>query len=204
MVADMNCGFLANGSLLTVTLRPGELTLVMGDGLVPVVTPQAGLIRIAGLAFHASALDAVVAAQPPNLWWRWARQSPGAERSAALACLARVDLLDRALFPVASLNAAERLRVALAALLMRRARLLIVADPDGDPFDVADVRFLFLLRAVSQEQERTAVVFTATDRAVADLFDRVVVIAESYKVFDGAPHALPAGLRRAEPLAAMA
>lgn len=202
-MTDIRCSFLANGqSRLALGLNPGELTMVMGEGLVPVAPPTGLLSAARPGRLCASALDAVAAAQPLSRRRRWAGQSTGGERSVALACLARVGLLDRALFPVDSLSAAERWRVALAALLIQRARLLPVADPDGELFDFEGARFLCLLRAVSQEQGRAAVVFTGVNRAVAGLADRVVVIAEAQRVFDGAPNALPGGLPRAEPTAA--
>ena len=178
--------------------------MVVGEGLAP-MAPPIGLLSAAGPSdSHASALDAVAAAQSLNRRRRWARQSTGGERSVALACLARVGLLDRALFPIDSLSGAERWRVALAALLVRQARLLVVADPDGELFDFAGARFLALLRAVSQEQERAAVVFTGVNRADVGLADRVVVVAEAQSVFDGPPRALPDGSLRAEPTAAIA
>lgn len=201
----MSCSFLANGQRChALGLNPGELTIVMGEGLAP-IAPPTGLLSAAEPGdSHTSALDAVAAAQALNRRWRWGRQSTGGERSVALACLARVGLLDRALFPIDSLSSAERWRVALAALLVRQARLLAVADPDGELFDFAGARFLSLLRAVSQEQERAAVVFTGVNRAAAGFADRVVVIAEARSVFDGPPRALPDGLLHAEPTAATA
>lgn len=204
-MTGMSCSFLANGQRCpALGLNPGELTIVMGEGLAP-MAPPTGLLSAARPGdSRTSALDAVAAAQALNRRRRWARQSTGGERSVALACLARVGLLDRALFPIDSLGRAERWRVALAALLVRQARLLVVADPDSELFDFAGARFLSLLRAVSQEQERAAVVFTGVNRAAGGLADRVVVIAEARSVFDGPPRALPDGLLHAEPTAATA
>lgn len=110
---------------------------------------------------------------------------PQALRQQAIAVLAQVGLLEKALRPVSQLSGGERQRVGIARALVRQPKLLLADEPFAsvDPAlcsHMAD-EFLRLVR----EQHLTLVIVLHQLDLARQLADRVLGVAQGRLVFNG-------------------
>jgi ABC-type Mn2+/Zn2+ transport system ATPase subunit len=148
-------------------LRPtaGDLSL---DGRCASV-PQTERSR---LDFPVSALDvALMGTIPGRAWWR---RPSRADRAAARAALARVDLADRAERTYGELSGGQRQRVLIARALVQGARMLLF----DEPFTGLDATSAARLEALLAELagEGRGVLIATHDLEQARRWDRVLCV----------------------------
>jgi phosphonate transport system ATP-binding protein len=130
-------------------------------------------------------------------WRVLARRFPKADRQAALACLDRVGLLDKAYVRADALSGGQQQRVAIARVLAQEGRVLLADEPVAslDPESARHV--LATLRGVAREQG-IAVLCSLHQVALAREFaDRLIGLRAGRVVFDARPAALDAAAERA-------
>ncbi len=95
-------------------------------------------------------------------------------------------LLDR---PTASLSGGESQRVALAAALVGRPRLIVLDEPTSQLDPVAGDELISLLRRLNEEWGATVLIAEHRLERCLTAADRVIAFAEGRLRFDGAPGA---------------
>jgi len=110
------------------------------------------------------------------------RGRPRAEREArAQALLAAMGLGDRGAARVSELSGGEQQRLAVAAALAIRPKLLLADEPTGELDAVATDRLLTLVRDLVRAEGTTALIVTH-DPAVEAIADRVVILEDGRAV----------------------
>ncbi|GLK58702.1 MULTISPECIES: phosphonate ABC transporter ATP-binding protein [Azotobacter] len=176
-------------------LRPASGTLSV-DGIGPLRTPASLLAHRRGSAtvFQEHALIARLSALDNVLLGLADRRHPlsplpwpRAMREEALAALAEVGLLGKALDPVARLSGGERQRVGIARALVRKPRLLLADEPFAsvDPA-LAERLAAEFLRLVREHALTLVIVLHQLDLA-RRLAERIVGLGDGRVVFDGSP-----------------
>jgi energy-coupling factor transport system ATP-binding protein len=116
------------------------------------------------------------------------RGEPPAARARALEevalALAISELVDR---PVDSLSGGELQRVALAAALVGRPRMILLDEPTSQLDPVAGDELIGLLRRLNEEWGTTVVLAEHRLERCLAAADRVVCLADARLAFDGAP-----------------
>ena len=105
-------------------------------------------------------------------------------------------LLDR---PAASLSGGELQRVALAAALVGRPRLILLDEPTSQLDPVAGDELIGLLRRLNEEWGATILIAEHRLERCLAAADRVVAFAEGRLRFDGAPQAFMESTVEADP-----
>jgi phosphonate transport system ATP-binding protein len=128
-------------------------------------------------------------------WTQWLATAQA--RSEALACLAKVDLADRAMQRVDSLSGGQSQRVAIARMLMQKPELVLADEPAASLDPKAGMEIMELLFNLSREAGRT-LVFVSHDMEHAIRFsDRIIGLAEGKVSLD-----IPASAARVSELTA--
>jgi phosphonate transport system ATP-binding protein len=110
---------------------------------------------------------------------------PAKDIGAAMECLERVGLADKALKRVDQLSGGERQRVGIARALAQRPRILLADEPVASLDPATSESIMELLRRISQE-DRLTVVFSLHQIELACRYgERVVGLANGLVVFDG-------------------
>jgi energy-coupling factor transport system ATP-binding protein len=116
------------------------------------------------------------------------RGEPAASRARAVEevalALAMPHLLDRA---VDSLSGGELQRVALAAALVLRPRLILLDEPTSQLDPVAGDELTWLLRRLNEEWGMAVILAEHRLERCLSVADRVVAMADGRLAFDGAP-----------------
>ncbi|MEO8470023.1 MAG: ATP-binding cassette domain-containing protein [Chloroflexota bacterium] len=138
------------------------------------------------LSPHLTASEAID--QPLRLR-RWSLES---RRVRVGELLERIGLADRANALPSELSGGEQQRVAFAAALAPRPRLILADEPTGELDERTAIELLAVLRQLVREEGVTAVVVTH-DRLVEDIADRVVYLRDgrAIAVRVGGPEVLP-------------
>jgi phosphonate transport system ATP-binding protein len=122
--------------------------------------------------------------------WRGLLPPSRRERLAALECLDRVGLLDKALERAENLSVGEQQRVGVARALVQEPQLLLADEPVASLDPATADRTLNLLHRVCHEDEITAVVSLHQLGLARTFADRVIGLNRGRVVFDGRPDQL--------------
>jgi ABC-type Mn2+/Zn2+ transport system ATPase subunit len=148
-------------------LRPVRGTLSVSGRRASV--PQTERSR---LDFPVSALDVVLMGTiPARPWWR---RPSRADRAAARAALARVDLVDRSERTYGELSGGQRQRVLIARALVQRADTLLLDEPFTGLDATSAARLEELLRELAAEGH--GVLIATHDLEQARRWDRVLCV----------------------------
>jgi phosphonate transport system ATP-binding protein len=110
---------------------------------------------------------------------------PAKDIGAAMECLERVGLADKALKRVDQLSGGERQRVGIARALAQRPRILLADEPVASLDPATSESIMELLRRISKE-DRLTVVFSLHQIELACRYgERIVGLANGLVVFDG-------------------
>jgi ABC-type Mn2+/Zn2+ transport system ATPase subunit len=148
-------------------LRPLHGALALEDRCAAV--PQTERSR---LDFPVSALDVALMGTIPNRPW-WRRPSR-ADRGAALAALARVDLAERAERTFGELSGGQRQRVLIARALVQDARVLLLDEPFSGLDATSAAQLEALLAALAGEGR--GILIATHDLEQARRWDRVLCL----------------------------
>jgi ABC-type Mn2+/Zn2+ transport system ATPase subunit len=148
-------------------LRPSHGTLTATARCASV--PQTERSR---LDFPVSALDvALMGTIPGRAWWR---RPSRADRAAARAALARVELADRAERTYGELSGGQRQRVLIARALVQEAQVLLLDEPFTGLDTTSAARLEELLRELADEGR--GVLIATHDLEQARRWDRVLCV----------------------------
>lgn len=108
--------------------------------------------------------------------------------------LGRIGLLDRAAALPSELSGGEQQRIAFAAALAPRPRLVLADEPTGELDERTATDLLAVLRALIAEDRTTALVVTH-DRLIEDIADRVIHVRDgrAIAIRPGGPNVRPHG-----------
>ncbi|MFB8828427.1 phosphonate ABC transporter ATP-binding protein [Azotobacter sp. CWF10] len=112
---------------------------------------------------------------------------PRAMREQALAALAEVGLLGKALDPVARLSGGERQRVGIARALVREPRLLLADEPFASVDPALAERLAGEFRRLVRDHALTLVIVLHQLDLARRLAERIVGLADGRIAFDGPP-----------------
>lgn len=118
--------------------------------------------------------------------WRSLFPLPRRDMMLALHCLERVGLLDKALIRVDQLSGGQKQRVGIARALAQEPTVLLADEPVASLDPGTAVKILGLLKRVCVEDGITAVVSLHQLEYARQFADRIVGVADSRIVFDGA------------------
>ena len=121
---------------------------------------------------------------------------PQAEKRLALAALARVGLLDRALSRVDQLSGGQQQRVGIARALAQQPTLILADEPVASLDPATAERVLALLHGICRQDRLTAIVSLHQVEFARRFADRIIGIAAGAVVFDGPPADLDAAAIR--------
>jgi manganese/zinc/iron transport system ATP- binding protein len=188
---------------IDLDVPPGVMCAVVGPNgagkstllkaALGLVEPVAGHVRFLGLPyaqarsrvayvpqrssvdwdFPATALDVV----EMGLYGRlgWFRRPGKAERAAALAALADVEMADFAARPIAELSGGQQQRVFIARALVQRPEVLLLDEPMAGVDAVTEAAIVALLRRL-RDGGCTVIVVHHDLHTVAALFDWMVLL----------------------------
>ncbi len=119
-----------------------------------------------------------------------------AERTAAVATLARFDLAEAALQRAETLSGGQQQRVAIARALMQEPKLILADEPIASLDPQNSEAVMDALAAVNREQGIT-VLCNLHDLDIAEQYCRRIIGMEAGKVvFDGPPSALDTAMKQ--------
>lgn len=122
--------------------------------------------------------------------WRSLFPMPKADLELALHCLDRVGLGDKALVRVDQLSGGQQQRVGIARALAQQPTMILADEPVASLDPATSEKVLLLLRDICREDGITAVVSLHQIVYAQRFADRIIGLAQSKIVFDGAPDEL--------------
>lgn len=122
--------------------------------------------------------------------WRSLFPMPKADLELALHCLERVGLGDKALVRVDQLSGGQQQRVGIARALAQQPTMILADEPVASLDPATSEKVLLLLRDICREDGITAVVSLHQIDYAQRFADRIIGLAQSKIVFDGAPDEL--------------
>jgi phosphonate transport system ATP-binding protein len=136
-----------------------------------------------------SAIDNVLTGRLAGMptWRVLARRFPNSDRQAALSCLDRVGLLDKAYVRADALSGGQQQRVAIARVLAQEGRVILADEPVAslDPESARHV--LSTLRSVARDQGIAVICSLHQVGLAREFADRLVGLKGGRIVFDGSP-----------------
>ena len=132
-----------------------------------------------------------------STWRVVARRFPATDRQAALSCLDRVGLLDKAYVRADALSGGQQQRVAIARVLAQEGRVILADEPVAslDPESARHV--LATLRGVARDRGIAVLCSLHQVELAREFADRLIGLKGGRVVFDGAPSAIDAPAERA-------
>lgn len=118
--------------------------------------------------------------------WRSLFPMPKADLELALHCLERVGLGDKALVRVDQLSGGQQQRVGIARALAQQPTMILADEPVASLDPATSEKVLLLLRDICREDGITAVVSLHQIDYAQRFADRIIGLAQSKIVFDGA------------------
>ncbi len=195
---------------VTLQINPGEILAVMGRNgsgkttllklLSGLLKPSQGEVRVAGLDTRTAKVQEVirhigyVPQQPSSLLFSetvadeiaFTRRSRGlpADPAGDLALLHTLDIAHLAQRHPRDLSAGEQQRVALAAILVAEPAILLLDEPTRG-LDYPNKERLRGFLRTQRDAGRAVVMVTHDVELVAEIADRVVLLAEGEVILDG-------------------
>jgi phosphonate transport system ATP-binding protein len=115
---------------------------------------------------------------------------PRRDGAAALACLDRVMLLDRAFSRVDQLSGGEQQRVGIARALAQQPSLILADEPVASLDPASAVTILELFRSICRQDGITTIMSLHQLDLARRFADRIIGLHAGVQVFDGPPDAL--------------
>lgn len=122
--------------------------------------------------------------------WRSLFPLPRVDLDLALHCLDRVGLADKALMRVDQLSGGQQQRVGIARALAQEPSMILADEPVASLDPATSEIVLAILNRICQEDGITAVVSLHQLEYAQRFADRIIGLANSQIVFDGAPSEL--------------
>jgi phosphonate transport system ATP-binding protein len=136
-----------------------------------------------------SAMDNVLTGRLAGIptWRVLGCRFPAADRQAALSCLDRVGLLDKAYTRADALSGGQQQRVAIARVLAQQGQMILADEPVAslDPESARHV--LATLRSVARDQGIAVLCSLHQVELAREFADRLIGLKAGRIVFDGAP-----------------
>ncbi len=123
-------------------------------------------------------------------FWRSLLPFPQRDQQLALACIARVGLIDKALTPVKHLSGGQKQRVGIARALAQQPKLILADEPIASLDPASAHGILSLLRHVCQTDGISVVLSLHQVEFAKAYGDRIIGLAHGRIVFDAPPTAL--------------
>ncbi len=125
--------------------------------------------------------------------WRSLFPLPRRDLDLALHCLGRVGLADKALMRVDQLSGGQQQRVGIARALAQEPSMILADEPVASLDPATSEKVLSLLKRICEEDGITTVVSLHQLEYAQRFADRIIGLANSHIVFDGAPRELNDG-----------
>jgi len=197
---------------LSFEIQPGEFVGFLGPNgagksttikmMTGILHPSAGRVSVAGLSPQRNRTElakqiGIVFGQRTQLWWDLPLSEsfrilqamysvPKAEHRQRLLQL--TELLDLDAFcgtPVRQLSLGQRMRGELAAALLHRPKVVFLDEPTIGLDITAKLAVRRFLKTLNREYDATIILTTHDMADVEELCDRIIVINQGEKVFDG-------------------
>ena len=174
----------------------GRALQTLSDGALREARRSIGLIfQQHNLIGRLSAIDNVLTGRLAGVptWRVLSRRFPAADRQAALSCLDRVGLLDKAYVRADALSGGQQQRVAIARVLAQEGRVILADEPVAslDPESARHV--LATLRSVARDQGIAVLCSLHQVGLAREFADRLIGLKGGRVVFDGLPADLDPG-----------
>ena len=123
-------------------------------------------------------------------FWRSLAPLPRRDQKIALHCLARVNLIDKALTPVRNLSGGQKQRVGIARALAQQPQLMLADEPIASLDPASSHQVLALLRTICKTDGISALLSLHQVDFAKEYSDRIIGLAHGRVMFDGPPSAL--------------
>lgn len=138
-----------------------------------------------------SALDNVLMGRLAyHSFWRSLLPLPQRDQKIALDCLARVNLIEKALTPARALSGGQQQRVGIARALAQQPQLMLADEPIASLDPTSAHQILSLLRRICKTDGIAALLSLHQIEFAKKYGDRIIGLAQGRVIFDGPPSAL--------------
>ncbi|MFN5542097.1 MAG: phosphonate ABC transporter ATP-binding protein [Betaproteobacteria bacterium] len=173
----------------SVEVQGRDLQNLSGAGLRDTRRSIGLIFQQHNLIGRLSAMDNVLTGRLAGIptWRVLGRRFPAADRQAALSCLDRVGLLDKAYTRADALSGGQQQRVAIARVLAQQGQVILADEPVAslDPESARHV--LATLRSVARDQGIAVLCSLHQVELAREFADRLIGLKAGRIVFDGAP-----------------
>lgn len=180
---------LASVDIGSVEVQGLDLQNLSGAGLRDIRRSIGLIFQQHNLIGRLSAMDNVLTGRLAGIptWRVLGRRFPAADRQAALSCLDRVGLLDKAYTRADALSGGQQQRVAIARVLAQQGQVILADEPVAslDPESARHV--LATLRSVARDQGIAVLCSLHQVELAREFADRLIGLKAGRIVFDGAP-----------------
>ncbi|MFO0115339.1 MAG: phosphonate ABC transporter ATP-binding protein [Betaproteobacteria bacterium] len=173
----------------SVEVQGRDLQNLSGAGLRDTRRSIGLIFQQHNLIGRLSAMDNVLTGRLAGIptWRVLGRRFPAADRQAALSCLDRVGLLDKAYTRADALSGGQQQRVAIARVLAQQGQVILADEPVAslDPESARHV--LATLRSVARDQGIAVLCSLHQVELAREFADRLIGLKAGRIVFAGAP-----------------